>query len=573
MTDPDASAKPHSAAPSGDRAGSAVGVRTPIAPEQLARLRLDAHAVRVLAREASRRALPPATSGWTVAALAEAYGDRELDHLLRELPSPSPCALRSAVVGHAAAELARQTGIMSADEAYVLGLLHDPWADPTQLAELPVPMRAQLEAATRAPREDQVLALDECLLPAAALLADLSGLPGTPAVRGEPHPSVQAFALRSAAVGAHELRSALVADVLEAGLDPAAMAEFVRATGPDAAVVDQPDPTTLTLRLLRGGEGLRSGQRLADWCCRTAVAELGHDRATFVHWIECGTRIVVRSSSTAEDHGVRRTTIELTPGELETLRKAADTGCAVRLGSDAVPPAGLLGWLDAREALIAPVARKGTSPSFLVVDRTATARRLPDPARDALLSVLAEATSIRLENLLLERRSRRSAQSALVDPLTRLWNRRFGMASLNQSIAQAKRAGTALTVLMIDIDQFKKLNDTYGHARGDIALRATADVLRTTLRRSDTICRFGGEEFLVVLVETLPEEAAMLAARLFMEIEARGHAVQLPLTASIGQASLRPADTADSLLLRADRALYASKSQGRNRFSIDADDL
>jgi predicted signal transduction protein with EAL and GGDEF domain len=100
------------------------------------------------------------------------------------------------------------------------------------------------------------------------------------------------------------------------------------------------------------------------------------------------------------------------------------------------------------------------------------------------------------------------------------------------------------------------------------ALRATADVLRKTLRRSDTICRYGGEEFMVVLPETSAEESAVLAARLFTAVEARGHDEKLPITVSIGQASVRQDDSAESLLNRADQALYASKAGGRNRFSI-----
>jgi diguanylate cyclase (GGDEF)-like protein len=128
----------------------------------------------------------------------------------------------------------------------------------------------------------------------------------------------------------------------------------------------------------------------------------------------------------------------------------------------------------------------------------------------------------------------------------------MGITSLDQAIARSQRSGVDLTVLMIDLDQFKKLNDTYGHVQGDQALRATADVLRKTLRRSDTICRYGGEEFMVVLPETSAEESAVLAARLFTAVEARGHDEKLPITVSIGQASVRQDDSAESLLNRAD---------------------
>ena len=123
---------------------------------------------------------------------------------------------------------------------------------------------------------------------------------------------------------------------------------------------------------------------------------------------------------------------------------------------------------------------------------------------------------------------------------------------------------------MLDLDEFKQLNDTYGHLVGDQSLRMTANVLRRTLRRSDVLCRYGGEEFLVVLPATTAEDASILAARLFIEVENSGREYRLPLTVSIGLACLRDSDrTTDDLVRRADRALYASKNRGRNRFSVD----
>lgn len=571
MTDPSSSAKPHATALSGtaDRTPAA---RATVRPEQLARLRLDPTAVRRALGELVRREPAAKVRSWSVAAVAHELGSLELDRLLRESPRPSVCTLQHAATAHACAELARQSGLLASDEAYLLGLLHDPLAGLDGTADLPEPLRRPLERAVHTPDEDELLPPEACLVPAAALLAGLAGFAGPERSR-EPHPSVQAFALSTASMAVDELRAAVAADLLEAGLDPEAVAGLGPARPGGNPKTTPVDPATLTLHLLRGGEGILSGQRLADWCCRAAVADLEHDRATFVHWIGSETQLVVRACATSRDSGSRRHLVRATGTELAALGRATETGCTVRVELDADAEGGLLAFLGAPSVLVAPVCKKGHSPSFLVVDRCDSGRRLPDPTRDAMLTVLAEATSMRFENLLLERRSRRSAQSALVDPLTRLWNRRFGMATLNQSMARARRSGTELTVLMIDIDQFKKLNDTYGHARGDIALRTTAEVLRKTLRRSDMICRYGGEEFLVVLPETAAEEAALLAARLFIEIETRGHEVQLPLTASIGQTSLRETDTTDSLLLRADRALYASKSLGRNRFSIDAEDL
>ena len=127
-----------------------------------------------------------------------------------------------------------------------------------------------------------------------------------------------------------------------------------------------------------------------------------------------------------------------------------------------------------------------------------------------------------------------------------------------------------LCVLMLDLDEFKKLNDKHGHLVGDSALRLVANVLRKTLRKADTVCRYGGEEFLVMLPDTTAEEASILSARLFVAIEQAGISENLPITVSIGMAAMRPDDAiTDTLVGRADRALFASKSRGRNRFSVD----
>ena len=147
----------------------------------------------------------------------------------------------------------------------------------------------------------------------------------------------------------------------------------------------------------------------------------------------------------------------------------------------------------------------------------------------------------------------------------------MGINTLEQAVARTDRDKSPLTVLMCDLDHFKRLNDTLGHVQGDAALRATADVLRRSVRRSDTVCRYGGEEFLVVLPDTTPDEATVLATRMFTAVHARGEALELPLSVSIGLTCYRFGDSVESMLLRADRALYASKDYGRNRFSADVE--
>ncbi|MCA3423524.1 MAG: PleD family two-component system response regulator [Roseomonas sp.] len=166
----------------------------------------------------------------------------------------------------------------------------------------------------------------------------------------------------------------------------------------------------------------------------------------------------------------------------------------------------------------------------------------------------------------------RSLELAVTDGLTGLRNRRYVFRHLESLL----RAGTACGVLMIDVDRFKPLNDYYGHAAGDAALREVAARLREHVRASDIVARYGGEEFLVVMSGAGAEETAVIAERLRAAIADRpidlGQA-KLPVTVSIGSALAANMTDAEALIAAADVAMYRAKSLGRNRVeaAIEAD--
>ena len=257
--------------------------------------------------------------------------------------------------------------------------------------------------------------------------------------------------------------------------------------------------------------------------------------------------------------------------EIATLEGALENELAGRI--ERVPKFDnfLLDALGVDELLCVPMNSAFQFPSFLLLDRTLTRRPVIEDDDLRATTALASTASIMTENLLLKKVGQRAKRFALTDPLTRLFNRGVGLGTLEREISRARRSSSPLTVLMIDLDEFKNLNDQLGHVTGDSALRLSADVLVRTLRKQDTICRYGGEEFMVVLPDTTIERASVIATRLFTAVEDAGNEQNLPLTVSVGLTQvLADEDTVESVLVRADRALYASKSRGRNRFSVDS---
>ena len=156
------------------------------------------------------------------------------------------------------------------------------------------------------------------------------------------------------------------------------------------------------------------------------------------------------------------------------------------------------------------------------------------------------------------------------DALTGLANRRIARMRLESACQRAQRQHGLLSVLMLDIDRFKLINDRWGHANGDRVLVAVSRALRDELRDSDLAVRYGGEEFMAILSDTNAVDAMNVAERIRtrieqLNIELLGTSVTTNVTISIGIATLLPDETADSAVARADVALYAAKNAGRNR--------
>ena len=153
---------------------------------------------------------------------------------------------------------------------------------------------------------------------------------------------------------------------------------------------------------------------------------------------------------------------------------------------------------------------------------------------------------------------------SVTDCLTNCYNRRFFMQKLEEEIERAKRNGNKFSLIMLDIDRFKSINDRFGHNAGDLVLKSMAEMIKNRIRKIDTLARWGGEEFVLLLPDTPVENAARLAEELReslsrMDIQGVGR-----VTASFGVAGYCPGDSVDSLVNKADNMMYEAKAAGRN---------
>jgi two-component system, cell cycle response regulator len=194
---------------------------------------------------------------------------------------------------------------------------------------------------------------------------------------------------------------------------------------------------------------------------------------------------------------------------------------------------------------------------------------------EELLARVSVAIRLKLERDRLRQRAeelRRSAEAAsemsMTDALTGLLNRYGLHRALQRELAEARRYSRPLSCLLIDIDFFKAVNDTYGHAAGDTTLQQAARVITESVRGSDVVCRYGGEEFLVLAPETGVEGARALAEKIRQAFAARLFGDEgrvFPITLSAGVAQLGDQESGNDMIARADDALYQAKQTGRDR--------
>jgi len=229
--------------------------------------------------------------------------------------------------------------------------------------------------------------------------------------------------------------------------------------------------------------------------------------------------------------------------------------------SEIIKKEALIKKMDLEEFLVAPLWIKGNPQGLVVVDNYITKKPINDDDIKTFSMFIEEAqgaieNSQDFENTLIRSHS---------DPLTSLWNYGYFQYKLDEELTQAQSNNLPLSVMMIDLDDFKKFNDSAGHIKGDSALQMISQIIQKNCRKIDILCRYGGEEFSLILPANRKKDAQLLGERIRKSI-ARSHILDSDFTVSIGISSF-PEDSTDkkTLIERADEALYEAKRQGKNR--------
>lgn len=248
--------------------------------------------------------------------------------------------------------------------------------------------------------------------------------------------------------------------------------------------------------------------------------------------------------------------------------------------------------LEAAGLTPAPADREYRTKSFISYPITMSGRKIGvlnvadkvgggafDDVDLSLLEIIGPQIAVAVERSEWQERATQFQLMSITDPLTGLLNRRYLEERLTDELNRSQRYYYSVSCLMIDIDDFKNYNDRNGHPAGDVALKITAHALKASLRSADVACRYGGEEFCIVLPQTTMSEAGVIAERMRQRVADREYPFgkSQPLgnvSVSIGISTFaKHIDTAEKVIAAADRALYNAKAQGKNRIEFYADNV
>jgi len=269
---------------------------------------------------------------------------------------------------------------------------------------------------------------------------------------------------------------------------------------------------------------------------------------------------------------VKALKISLDPNNSSPLARAYHEGMPLHITPDKIGQYSedtFLQKFRTSELVIMPLKAKDKVNGLIVADNLFTQKPISeDDLR--LFMMLANQAGLAIENASLYEMVRHQSHT---DSITNLWNHGFFQDQLSREIEAGRARHHALTLVILDIDDFKKLNDTYGHHKGDIVLREIAHILKDSSRENDYACRYGGEEFAIILTQTTRDQGMVIAERIRenvakhpFQLSGEANEEKLHVTVSIGLGTFpEDAQTKEELIAKADKAMYIAKFSGKNR--------
>lgn len=320
-----------------------------------------------------------------------------------------------------------------------------------------------------------------------------------------------------------------------------------------------------------------AGEALDVFLTRVAP-ELGFERVAAFSVDPYRRSIVPRGLSGAQTESVHLPALSMTYTQDPCVQAAGGgTGRhATRESAGSVSP--LLDALQATEVVVAPVVGEIDTYGIIVIDAPTSRRRLDD-LDVTVLTAIGRQLGVMIDSAIIQRQLRDEARNlqeqAIRDGLTGIYNYRYFRELLDIELARSRRTKSKFCVLLVDLDHFKEFNDAHGHEAGNDMLMRVVEIVLRTLRTTDSVFRYGGEEFAVILPETPKENAAIPAEGLCAAMRAAdisdlmGDGEPVPVTVSIGVAEYpSDAEEAGDLIGKADAALYRAKQEGRDRVAM-----
>jgi diguanylate cyclase (GGDEF)-like protein len=309
----------------------------------------------------------------------------------------------------------------------------------------------------------------------------------------------------------------------------------------------------LVLRLSRTSDLARTH----SWILRTIAREVGARTGALAVFSEADQALTIAATlgypRSIVDH------VRIAPGE-GVIGYTFESGRAT-IGQGALEPRRLRYHTDSYLAI--PLRAFGQSIAVITLTDRCDRRAFDDRDLSAA-RMLAAPAALALASQRVNENLNELTRSAAVDPVTGLFNRRYFETRIQAEVQRARRQQQDLALLMVDIDDFKRINDTFGHLEGDRALRDVADLLRRGVRIFDVCARYGGEEFAIVMPGATRQMAVQIAERIRQAMDDRSRRTPLPMTISIGVGFLGPDQSQEDLIASADRALMAAKRAGKN---------